>query len=87
MSEIAIVVGPGETILDRWVAKSLVGWAAGKGASEHTKENLARELKEYVVKLSGPSPSAAESLLAETAALSWFALRMHEAHFAGVFRG
>ena len=75
-------VRPGKTIMDCLVADALVKWASGN-SSKDVKEGLVRDLDEYVAALSGPAPTPAESILAETAALSWFALRMHEVHFAG----
>ena len=37
----------------------------------------------FAAELAGPSPSPVERVLAETAATSWFAFRMHEAQYAG----
>lgn len=83
MAQDVVKPQPGESVMNVWAAKSLISWAAGKGAEETTKTNLAGELKRHAAALAGEAPSPVETLLAETAALSWFALRMHEAHFAG----
>jgi hypothetical protein len=40
------------------------------------------ELCGFADELAGPSPSPIERALAETAATSWFAFRLHEAHYA-----
>jgi hypothetical protein len=71
-----------ERIMDEWAANQLVEWAAGPKGKEKTKENLRRELNEVATDLAGPSPSPAERMLAEVAALNWFALRLHEAWHA-----
>jgi hypothetical protein len=69
-------------MMDSWAAEALVDWAAGRAEEDReTRRDLERELREYADRLAGASPSPAESLLAETVAMAWFALRMHEAHF------
>jgi hypothetical protein len=77
-----MVIQPDETVMDRWVARALVEWAAGRDGAETTRKKLASELQQCAADLAGPTPSPVESILAETAALSWFALRLHEAHYA-----
>jgi hypothetical protein len=69
--------------MDNWAVGKLIDWAAGKDASAQTKASLKEELCDLAAKLSGPSPSPTESVLAETAATCWFAFRMHEAQYAG----
>ena len=50
-------------------------------ATKHTKEVLRRELDEKIQEFAGPTPSPIERALAETATLSWFALRLYEATY------
>jgi hypothetical protein len=68
--------------MDSLVAGRLIDWAVGPGADEATRERFRRVIDEVAADLAGPDPSPVERLLAETAALSWFALRVHEARFA-----
>src|SRR5688572_306235 len=77
------MIRPDERSMDRWVATRLIDWAAGQKATKETKQNLRRELDEAAAGLAGPDPSPAERMLADTAALAWFALRLHEAQYAG----
>jgi len=74
---------PLEFVMNSWAADRLVEWAAGAKATPKTKAALNGELKRYAAELAGDRPTPVEWLLAETAALSWFALRLHEAHYAG----
>lgn len=83
MADDIVKAEPRESVMNRWVADSVISWAVTSKGAESTKLLLARELKEYAARLAGESPSPVELMLAETAALSWFALRLHEAHFAG----
>jgi hypothetical protein len=73
----------GERVMDSWAVGKLIDWAAGKDGNAKTKASLKEELCHLAAKLSGPSPSPTERVLAETAATSWFAFRLHEAHYAG----
>jgi hypothetical protein len=82
VSQELVKVTLSERIMDEWAANQLVGWAAGTKAKKQTKEDLLRELIAVAADLAGPSPSPAEQMLAEVAALNWFALRLHEARFA-----
>ncbi len=72
-----------ERMMDNWVVKELVNWTAGKRGNEQTKEKLRQDLRNIVADLVGPNPSPAELVLAETAAINWFALRMFEARYSG----
>jgi hypothetical protein len=78
-----MVVKAGEIIMDRLAEARLINWAVGgEQGNEQTREHLSRELREYADRIAGASPSPAESILAETVALCWFALRMSESAFA-----
>ena len=72
---------PGERTMDWWARTKLVELAGGKEAKKHTKEMLEKEIDEQVQEFAGPAPSPIERVLAETATLSWFALRMYEASY------
>lgn len=73
----------GDRAMDHWATQRLVNWASGKKASDQTKEALHRDIETFAADLAGPTPSPIERVLAETAALSWFALRLAEANLAG----
>jgi len=62
--------------MDNWAVGRLIDWATGKDGKEATKASLKEELCELADELAGPSPSPVEQVLAETAATSWFALRL-----------
>ena len=70
-----------DRMMDNWAVGKLIDWAAGKGDNEQTKARLREELTGLVAEFAGPNPSPVEWVLAETAATSWFAFRMHEAHY------
>ena len=72
---------PGERVMDHWAKMKLIDFAAGKEATKNTKEMLHRELDEKIQEFAGPAPSPIERALAETATLSWFALRIYEATY------
>ena len=72
---------PGERAMDYWAKTRLIDLAAGKEAAKHTKEVLRKELNEQIQEFAGPAPSPIERALAETATLSWFALRTYEATY------
>jgi hypothetical protein len=67
-------------MMDNWAANQLIDLAAGDDAK--TKGDLWREMNAVAVDLAGPNPSPAERMLAEVAAMNWFALRLHEARYA-----
>jgi len=69
--------------MDRWVCDNLIDWAAGLNAKDETKARLRRELDDFAASLAGPTPSPAERLLAETAALDWCFVRTSQARMAG----
>jgi hypothetical protein len=72
----------GERVMDNWAVARLIDWAGGKDGNKQTKASLREELCDVAAKLAGPSPSPAETVLAETAATCWFAFRLHEAQYA-----
>jgi hypothetical protein len=76
----------GERVMDNWAVNRLIDWAAGKDGNKQTKASLKEELCDVAAKLAGPSPSPAETLLAETAATCWFAFRLNEAQYAASMR-
>jgi phenylpyruvate tautomerase PptA (4-oxalocrotonate tautomerase family) len=69
-------------MMDNWAIDQLIGWAAGKGETEKTKAALTGEIGELIAELAGSNPSPIERVLAESAATSWFAYRLHEAQYA-----
>ena len=73
---------PGEKMMDKWADAKLIDWAAGKRGNEKTKEAMRGELDEVAAEFAGPCPTPIETALAQTAAILWFALRLHEAQFA-----
>jgi hypothetical protein len=73
---------PNERIMDHWAVSKLVDHAGGKRGNQKTKAKLLEELKAVAADLAGPNPSAVETMLAETAATSWFAFRMFEARYS-----
>ena len=73
---------PGDRIMDNWATGRLIDWAAGK-AGETTKEAIRKEILDVAAELAGPEPPPVERMLAEAAAVAWFALRLHEAQYAG----
>lgn len=75
-------VDRGEWAMDNWAVGQIIDWAAGKNTKKDTKEVLRRELIERAKEFAGPNPSPMEKVLAETAAINWFVLRMHEAAYA-----
>ena len=72
---------PGERSVDYWAKIKLVDFATGQKGDKHTKEVLSRDIDEKAREFAGPSPSPIEQTLAQTAALSWFALRVYEATY------
>jgi hypothetical protein len=70
-------------VMEGWVKSRWIDWAAGKKGDALTKDTLREEIDAVALELAGPEPTPIERTLAETAALSWFALRLHESHFAG----
>jgi hypothetical protein len=71
-----------ERAMDNWAVGELIEWAAGKNGNEKTKATLKADLCELAADLAGPRPSPVEMVLAETAATSWFAYRLHEARYS-----
>jgi hypothetical protein len=72
-----------ERVMDNWAVGKLIDWAVGKDGDAKTKASLKEERCDLSAELAGPSPSPAETVLAETAATCWFAFRLHEARYAG----
>jgi hypothetical protein len=68
--------------MDYWAVDKLIEWAAGKKGPDQTKNQLRAEIDTLAAELAGPKPTAAEIVLAQTAAISWFAFRLHEAQYA-----
>ncbi|MCA1686964.1 MAG: hypothetical protein LC745_13535 [Planctomycetia bacterium] len=83
MADDVVKAQPPGSVMDGWAASHLAAWAAGGKGGDKIKDGLTRDMKRYAAELAGAAPTPVESLLAETAALCWFALRLHEAHFAG----
>ena len=83
MSQDIMKAKSSERTMDNWPVGKLIDWAAGKDADQQTKARLREEMSQFAAELAGPSPSPVERALAETAATSWFAFRMHEARYAG----
>jgi hypothetical protein len=69
-------------MMDSWAVGMLIQWAGGKNADQRTKERLYKEIFDLAHSIAGPTPNPVEKVLAETAATSWFAFRMHEAQYA-----
>jgi hypothetical protein len=78
---------PADRLMDNWAIVQLIDWAAGKEGDKKTKTKLHDELDAVAADLAGPSPSAVETLLADAAATSWFAYRLHEAQYASSVTG
>lgn len=83
MANEIVKAGIGEMAMDHWATQRLIEWASGKTGNEKTKEALRRDMDTFAAELAGPAPSPVERVLAETAAVSWFALRLAEAQWAG----
>jgi hypothetical protein len=83
VSQDIVTAGLAEKAMDNWAVGRLIDCAAGKDGKEKTKATLKQDLCEVAAELAGPNPSPVERTLAEAAATSWFAFRMHESHFAG----
>jgi hypothetical protein len=81
MANDVVRVKPAERAMDYWAKTKLIDFAAGKEATKQSKEILQRELEEQIQEYAGPAPSPIERTLAETATLSWFALRLFEATY------
>jgi hypothetical protein len=77
---------PSDRLMDNWAVTKLIDWATGKG-DKKAKEEVKRELCDFAAELAGPNPSPVERVLAETAATSWFAYRLHEANYAAGVAG
>jgi hypothetical protein len=69
--------------MDCWVVDQLLDAIAGRNGNETTKRVLRRELDRVTAEFAGPSPSPVESVLAQTAAITWLSLRFFEAQFVG----
>jgi hypothetical protein len=53
--------------MDGWAVGQLVNWAAGKEGDAKTKAVLERQIGELADEFAGPTPTAVERVLAETA--------------------
>ena len=83
MSQDIVRTKPAEWLMDDCALTQLINWAAGRKGNEKAKAVLRNELNAVAAGLAGPSPSPVESMLADAAATSWFAFRLHEAQYAG----
>lgn len=72
----------GDPIMDRWAVMSLVKSAAHSEASETTRDALRTDIEVTARLLAGENPSPVEEMLATTAALAHFALRLAESQLA-----
>jgi hypothetical protein len=72
----------GEFMIDGWLIEQLLDRAAGLNGNEVTKQRLRAELNDVASGVAGPNPIPLVLMLAQTAALSWFALRLYEAIYA-----
>jgi len=82
VSQDIVKANPVERVMYNWAVGKLLDWAAGKEGNEKTKAMLKDELCNVAADIAGPSPSPVERILAECAATSWFAYRLHEARYA-----
>ena len=80
MSQELVTADLNRRMMDNWAASQLIDLAAEYDAK--TKGDLWREMNAVAVELAGANPSPAERMLAQVAALNWFALRLHEARYA-----
>jgi hypothetical protein len=82
-----VYVERGDRMMDSWAVGMLIRWAGGKNADQKTKDRLYKEIFDLADSMAGPAPNPVEKLLAETAATSWFAFRIHEAQYAAGITG
>ena len=87
MSQDIVKRNVAERMMDHWAIFQLIDWAAGKNGDKKTKTKLHDELVAVAADLAGPSPSSVEALLADAAATSWFAYRLHEARYVSSATG
>jgi hypothetical protein len=67
-----------DMLIEGWVSRELVDCAVGKRARAETKKQERSRLQSVASEFAGPDPSPVELVLAETAAINWYALRMYE---------
>jgi hypothetical protein len=65
-------------LIEGWVAQGLIDCAVGNRARAETKKRERSRLQSVASEFAGPDPSPVELVLAETAAINWYALRMYE---------
>jgi hypothetical protein len=65
-------------VMDCWAAATLIKWASASNGRPF--EVLRDELNRFAAELAGPNPSPTEQVLASTASLAWFDLRLAEVH-------
>jgi hypothetical protein len=75
----------GERFIDNVLARQLVDWIAGN-STEETRDQVRKELKDVARELAGPSPTPAEMILCEAAAVSWLMLKTLEARYASLMK-
>ena len=68
-------------MMDRWAVTKLIEWAAGSRSNNTTKDVMSLELDELTAEFAGQNPTPIETVLARTAAIQWFALRLHEVQY------
>jgi hypothetical protein len=71
-----------DMLIEGWVSRELVDCAVGKRARAETKKQERSRLQSVASEFAGPDPSPVELVLAETAAINWYALRMYEGKLA-----
>jgi hypothetical protein len=87
VSQDIVKAKPAQRVMDNWAVGKLIDWAAGSDGDAKTKGSLKDELRGVADELAGLSPSPIERVLADTAATSWFAYRLHEATYASGVTG
>jgi hypothetical protein len=81
-SEVVKVDPKRERVLNLLARDTLVAWAVSGKESQKSREKLCKEVDLVAADLAGPSPSAIEVMLSDTAAVCWCALRIFEVGYA-----
>jgi hypothetical protein len=69
----------GDRAMDAWIVGKLLDRAVGE--DKRLRKKLRDELERFAADLAGPCPTTLERVLTDTAALSWFVVRMDEAQY------
>ena len=69
----------GDRAMDAWTVGKLLDRTVGE--DKKLRKRLREELERFADDLAGPSPTPIERVLADTAAISWFVVRMDEAQY------